>query len=121
MTALSDDQVRSLVAEFYTDSQEDIVGLFAITRSVEDILGQDPPSVREQTLRVVEELLARGMLAGNSPYHPDGYQPWADQERASVTNRIRSEWQRLGRSPDIPDSPWFGPPEKQATSTTNTR
>ncbi|MDT7953564.1 MAG: hypothetical protein RQ966_18850 [Acetobacteraceae bacterium] len=121
MKALSDNQIRSLVDEFYTDSQEDIVGLFAIAQAVEDILGQDPDSVREQTLRVVEALLDRGMLAGNSPYHPHGYQPWADQDRNALLKRIRSEWLRLGHSLSIPDIAWFGPSEEGATSRTSTR
>ena len=109
MEQLTDKQVCMLVDEFYTESHEDIVGLFAIAQAVEDLIGNNEIT-REQALRVVEALLAKGMVAGDSPYHPGGYKPWANQERSAVINRIRSEWQQLGHSPSIPDIAWFGPP-----------
>lgn len=51
---------------------------FAIADFVEDLIGNDDDTVREQTLQVVEALLTKGMLAGESPYHPGGYETWAD-------------------------------------------
>ncbi len=112
MRTLNDEQVQTLAGEFYTESHEDIVGLFAIAQAVEDLI-DDVDAAREQALRVVQGLLARGMLAGDSPYSADGYRPWPDQERVAVMNRIRSEWVDLGHSPSIPDIVWFGP-AKQA-------
>jgi hypothetical protein len=110
MKSLSDDQMRVLIDEFFTESDEDVVGLFAIAQAVEDLI-KDKDMAREQALRVVEGLLDRGMLAGQSPYCIDGYQPWPDQDRTTVINRIRSEWLALGRSPTITDIVWFGPPQ----------
>ena len=99
-----------LVDEFYTESLEDIVGLFSIVKEVGELIGNEDVT-REQALRVVEALLAKGMLAGDPPYYPDGYKPWSDQNRDAVIGRIRLEWLRLGRVPNIPDIAWFGPPE----------
>ncbi len=107
MKTLTDEQQRFLVDEFSADP-EDPEGLFAIAHAVEH-LGVDPDAVREQTLLIVEQLLSKGMAAGNSPYHPGGYQPWPNQDRSAVIDRIRSEWIALGRSPYIPEIAWFGP------------
>ncbi len=110
MKTLSDEQVHALIGEFYTESREDIVGLFAVAQAVEDLI-EDTDIAREQTLRIVEGLLAKGMLAGDSPYHAGGYKPWPDQDQTAVLNRIRSEWTDFGHLPNIPDIAWFGPPE----------
>lgn len=109
MKALSDKQVRTFIDEFYTESLEDIVGLFSIAKEVGEMI-EDEDTAREESLRVVDGLLKRGMQAGDSPYHPSGYQPWKDQDHHSILNRIRSEWLALGRKPNIPDIAWFGPP-----------
>ena len=95
MRTLSDKEMQTLVSDFYTESHEDIVGLFAIAQAVEDLIDN-----------------AKGMLAGDSPYHAGGYRPWPDQERTAVMHRIRREWMELGHSPSIPDIVWFGPPKK---------
>lgn len=112
MKTLSDNQLRTFVAEFHTDSEEDIVGLFAVAKEVHELL-EDEGSAMEQTLRVVEAMLNSGMIAGDSPYSPQGYTPWPNQTPEIVLNRIRSEWLALQRMPDIPDIAWFGP-AKQA-------
>ena len=112
MKILDDKQVQNLIGEFYSESCEDIVGLFAIAQAVEDLI-PDADAAREQTLRIVDGLLSKGMVAGNSPYSIGGYQPWRNQDRMTVMRRIRSEWVDLGHSPSIPDIAWFGP-AKQA-------
>ncbi len=112
MKTLSDNQVRTLVAEFHTNSEEDIVGLFAVAKEVYELL-EDENAAREQTLRVVGAMLKSGMIAGDPPYSPGGYTPWPNQTPEVVLNRIRSEWLALKRRPDIPDIAWFGP-AKQA-------
>ena len=112
MKTLSDNQISTLVAEFHTDSEEDIVGLFAVAKEVYELLKEED-AAREQTLRVVEAMLKSGMIAGDPPYSPEGYTPWPNQTPEAVSNRIRSEWLALKRRPDIPDIAWFGP-AKQA-------
>ena len=110
MKNLDEDQVNNLVDDFFTTSLEDIVGLFAIAQAVEDLTGDEKNSL-EPSMRIVEKLLEKGMLAGYSPYDPDGYRPWPNQDRKVVMDRIRSEWIALGHSPSIPDIVWFGPSE----------
>lgn len=112
MKMLNERQIRALVEEFYTESPENVFGLFALADYVADLLGDDDDAVREQTLRVAKVLLIRGMLAGNSPYHPGDYKPWADQDQASVLRRIRSEWLQPGHRPTLHEIAWFGPPPR---------
>ncbi len=112
MKTLDDKQVQTLIDEFYSESSEGIVGLFAIAQAVEDLI-PNADAAREQTLQIVDGLLSKGMAAGDSPYSAGGYQPWPNQNRTTVMHRIRSEWMDLGRSPSIPDIAWFGP-AKQA-------
>ena len=113
MRALSDEQIRELVEDWYhTKSVEDVFGLSSVAKDVRELLVDAGEDInREEALRVVDALLRRGMLAGTSPYHPEGYQPWADQNRDAVIHRIRSEWLQLGREPHLHEIAWFGPPE----------
>lgn len=67
MKTLSDNQLRTLVAEFYTETKEEIVGLFAVAKEVYELL-EDEDATREQTLRVVGAMLKSGMIAGDPPY-----------------------------------------------------
>jgi len=108
MKTLTQDQIKTLVKEFYSETLEDIVGLFSIIQEVRELSINDNV-VREETLHVVKALLAEGMVAGDPPYYPDGYKPWPDQDPSKVIDRIRSEWLQLGHTPDIPDIVWFGP------------
>jgi len=113
MRALSDEQIREFVEDWYnTKSVEDVFGLSSVAKDVRELLvDADEDINREEALRVVDALLKRGMLAGTSPYHAEGYQPWADQNRDVVIHRIRSEWLQLGREPHLHEIVWFGPPE----------
>ena len=94
MKKLSDEQIREFVEDWYhIKSIEDVFGLSSVAKDVRELLiDADEDTNRDEALRVVDALLKRGMLAGTSPYHPEGYQPWADQNRDAVIRRIRSEW-----------------------------
>jgi hypothetical protein len=98
-----------LVEQFCAEARSDLVGLWEIMQKVEQETGPGELA-RQQTLAVVSALLARGLRAGDPPYSAGGYRPWANQEPAAVIERIRREWQALGRPPNIPDIAWFGLP-----------
>lgn len=96
-----------LIRDFYNESNSDLVGLWEITKEVEEIMGTND-AAKEQSLFIVRELLSRGLRAGDPPYCPTGYQPWLDQNPDAIINRIRAEWLELGHTPSIPDIVWFG-------------
>jgi len=107
MRTLTDRERRSLVDDFYAESGSDLVGLWEVAKEVEELVGTGEMA-REQSLMVISDLLAKGLVAGDSPYSPGGYKAWADQVPINVVARIRIEWLSLGHTPNIPDIVWFG-------------
>jgi hypothetical protein len=103
--------LNAMVNEFFTEAEDDLVGLWEIVSEVEERTGAAEQVLREQTLEVVRELLVHGLVAGNPPYSVHGYRPWTDQRPDAVIDRIRSEWIALGRIPNIPDIAWFARPD----------
>jgi len=107
MRILTDHERRSLVEEFHAESGSDLVGLWEIAKEVEELVGTGE-TVKEQSLMIVRDLLAKGLIAGDPPYSPGGYKAWDDQAPGNVLDRIRVEWLGLGHTPNIPDIVWFG-------------
>lgn len=114
MRTLTDRERLGLVNEFLAQASGDLVGLWEVAKEVEALLGPGG-TAREQSLGVVADLLAGGLVAGDPPYGPGGWQAWGDQDPAAVVARIRREWLGLGRTPDIPDIAWFGLPAAAMT------
>ena len=107
---MAEPDVQRMVDAFAAESRDDLVGLWQIVGRIEERT-TDPSSLREQTLRVVRALLARGLLAGDPPYSAGGFRVWVDQRPDAVIDRILSEWIALGRVPNIPDIVWFSRPD----------
>lgn len=72
MRTLTDRERRSLVEEFHAESEGDLVGLWEIAKEVEELVGTGE-TAREQSLMIVRDLLAKGLIAGDPPYRPGGY------------------------------------------------
>ena len=106
MRRLTDHERRTLVDELYAESGGDLVGLWEIAKEVEEFVGAGEEA-REQSLMIVTDLLAKGLVVGDPPYALGGYKTWADQSPDKVVGRIRSEWISLGHTPSIPDIAWF--------------
>jgi hypothetical protein len=85
----------------------------ALWMIVDDVEAQLSPADDEETLEaavtVVEGLLARGLLAGDSPVMGNEvcFSAWPNQEPSAVGEYIRREWKRRGGPPDWGDAPWF--------------
>ena len=106
MRSLTDQEHRTIVDELYAESGGDLVGLWEVIRLVEDLVGTGD-GAREQSLMIVTDLLAKGLVVGDPPYALGGYKAWDDQTPDRVVGRIRSEWMSLGHTPSIPDIAWF--------------
>ena len=102
---------NELVSEFLREANDDFVGLWEIVHVLERQIG-DARALRDQTLDVARELLARGLLAGGLSSSDDDFHPWPDQRPDAVIARIRSEWIALGRTPNIGDIVWFSRPDQ---------
>ena len=112
MSKITPSVMVSLTNEFLKEAEDDVVGLWEIVKVLEDRHGVEDEALLEQSLEVVQELLANGFLAGDPPYSAGGYRPWADQRPDAVFDRIRSEWIALGHTPNIPDIVWFSRPDR---------
>jgi hypothetical protein len=95
-----------LVEQFLAEARDDLVGLWEIAREVEGEADAGRNTC-EDTLAGVQELLVRGMQAGDPPHSAGAYRPWPDQDPDHVIARIQREWLALGRAPNIPDIVWF--------------
>ncbi|MGE0224527.1 MAG: hypothetical protein AB7F35_17770 [Acetobacteraceae bacterium] len=98
------------VDRFLAEAEDDLIGLWEIIRETNDP-PRDEESAQNDTLRVVRELRAHGLQAGDPPYSDQGHRPWVNQDPDAVIDRIRRESIALGRTPNIPDIVWFGLPE----------
>jgi hypothetical protein len=107
MRTLADVDFDRLVNDFYAESGGDLVGLWELAKEVEELIGAGS-AVQDDSTAIVRALLARGLRAGTPPYSIDGYEPWPDQHPDAVVDRIRQEWDQLGRMPSLPDIVWFG-------------
>lgn len=110
MKTLTEDDRMSIADELYAEAASDLVGLWQIVGRVEDVSGHKK-QMRKECLLITQDLLERGLLAGDPPYSRYGYQPWADQSPAAVLERIDAEWEALGHEPSIPDITWFARPD----------
>ena len=108
MRKLTEIEVTSLIAEFYSNYKDYSIGFWAVVKDIRDIVGEGE-LVRDESLLIVSKLLKMGFRAEDSPYHSAVPEPWPNQELDTVLNRIRAEWDERGHEPNIPDAPWFSP------------
>lgn len=101
---------QEIIDDFVDESKADFIGLWQVIGRVRSQISIEV-ELQQYTLDVVEMLLARGFVAINSPYKETGKsEAWLDQEPGHVIDRIRREWDALGRTPTVPDIVWFDLP-----------
>jgi hypothetical protein len=115
--------LNRLRKEVLKECEEDHVGLWSLIWQIRYALNggkypsreddrADPLEVRHLTLRLVQDLLETGLVQAGSPT-PDarGFEPWS-LGPSEVVGRINSEWDALGREPNIGEVVWFTTTEK---------
>ena len=86
------------------EATEDVLGLWQLCRpACYDLGTRTPKEVKTVVLDLVRRLLEKGMQA----VEVSDQQPWPNQSPDSVIERISSEWDALGREPNVPDIVWF--------------
>lgn len=93
--------------------EADWIALWMIVNDVEAELGpDDDEATLEITVTLVEGLLERGLLAGDSPVSGDGvhFTAWSNQDPSAIGRYIRREWTARGGPPGWGDGPWFATP-----------
>jgi hypothetical protein len=102
----SDSKISYLVDRFYAESHIDLIGLWQLVAAVQQDGALDI-DIQTRVFWIITALLEKGLQVGDPPYATEGYRPWPDQDPAVVIERIRREWEALGRLPNIPDIAWF--------------
>jgi hypothetical protein len=115
--------LKRLKRDILREGDEDHVGLWSIIWQIRHELNDeeyprreedraDPGEVRSVTLRLLQDLLQDGLVKAGFPT-PDGrgFEPWS-LEPHEVIRRINSEWDALGREPNIGEIVWFTATEK---------
>lgn len=102
------DALSRLRDEWKRDGAASDLGLWWLANDVRGVIGGTLPEgeVRRLTLEAVGPLLESGDLRAGD-VRPDGtFVAWSGRVD-EVLARISSEWQALGRQPDIGDVVWF--------------
>jgi hypothetical protein len=110
--------LAELLDELVNFGQHDWIALWMIVDDIESELNPDDhEEALELTLALVEGLLDRGLLAGDSPVKSTAtFNAWSSQQPSFVTEHIRRQWRERSGPPDWGDSPWFAMPARARRS-----
>lgn len=99
--------IVGLIGNIRAECTDDFVGLWSIVRDVRETVGDDPATVKRFTINVLTLLLeAHEISAGNPSQDGKNFQAWSLSPEAAM-NRIVTEWEQLGRDPDLGEIVWF--------------
>jgi hypothetical protein len=90
-------------------AEADWLALWMIVDDVEAELNPDEDEeTLEITLNLVEGLIQRGLVAGDSPVAGGRhFAAWSNQDPNAIRQYIRREWTKRGGPPGWGDGPWF--------------
>jgi hypothetical protein len=90
-------------------AEADWLALWMIVDDVEAELNpDDDEETLEITLTLVEGLVQRGLVAGDSPVAVGRhFAAWPNQDPSAIGEYIRREWAERGGPPGWGDGPWF--------------
>ncbi|HEY5313961.1 MAG TPA: hypothetical protein VIK18_15635 [Pirellulales bacterium] len=99
--------------EVLEECEDDHVGLWSIVDAVEDYLGTtEPRYVKCFTCALLSDFLDAGEIqAGFPAKNGRDFEPWTMLTEPAI-NRIRQEWDALGRDPEMGEIVWFTTPSK---------
>jgi len=101
---ITDRLKQSLLEEL----REDHVGLWSIVRDVRYALPKATDrEIKDQVVSLIDKLLSTSLVKAGFPMSDGiGFKPWR-LPRHRIVQRIKTEWDRLGRDPDIGEVAWF--------------
>lgn len=100
--------IAELEKDLLAEAAEDHRGLWVFLWPLSEEFGvEDPEERRKIAQEMVSGLLKDGLIRAGFPT-PDGtgFEPW-DLSADEAIARVASEWDALGREPDIGDVAWF--------------
>lgn len=102
------DKIRN---EFLDECREDYVGLWSLNWSVRNETGENPRTIRDITIGLLTKLLEEDLIKAGLPDEKGEFEEW-HQSADEIIKRIQTDWDHLGREPDIGDIVWFTTSEK---------
>jgi len=98
--------LESLKQSILTECDEDHVGLWAVIREVEDFLpNPDQGAVRDQVLKLLQELLVAHEIQAGFPTSEGGFRSLKATPEEIMT-QIEAAWP-VGQRPTIGEGLWF--------------
>ena len=100
-------KLHALLDQVHEECVDDYVGLWSIVRDVSTALPNSTPTeIMSFTMALLDQLLCqRRVVAGD--FAQDGtFHPW-NLSTAEIIGKVKREWERLGRHPDIGEVAWF--------------
>ena len=89
---------------------DDHTGLWVIVRRVREAFpNARPAEIRDMTLSILRDLLDAGLIVAGFPTRSGQFDPFTSSTEGTLL-RIQTEWDQLGREPDIGDVVWFATP-----------
>jgi hypothetical protein len=102
------DKLSEIVQGYVEEAEIDYVGLWQIIIRVRYDLGiVDQTELRKIVLQIVRELLAAGLEAVTLRDIAPVRVAWENQDIGYVLDRIRQQWDILGRDPNPGEIVWF--------------
>lgn len=107
METLSKDRADKLEREFLGDLREDYCGIWELADLIEEELGTgDTTVIRESTMDVVRDMLARDLMLPGLALNDGNFSPWS-MAPFEAADKINAEWEALGRTPTLGEGVWF--------------
>lgn len=101
-------EFKERIEAYKKGAKDDRVGLYEIIGFIEGKFHtKNQKTVMDLTLEFVKDMLSKGFHAGKLERSLAGYRAWENQNASYVLNRIETEWQKLGRNPNIGDIVYF--------------
>jgi len=93
--------------EFLNECSEDFVGLWSLVRETQERnTSWSSEEIKNNTLFLLEKLLKEKKIVAGYPNKSEEFVPWKDSPM-EIIRKIKFEWDKLGRFPDIGDIVWF--------------
>lgn len=99
--------LESFHNEILRECTEDFCGLWDVVDIVKRSCKEDTPeTIRAKCLEILSDLLDRGYISAGIPTRDGRFEPWG-MPVAETIDRIKTEWEQLGRKPKLGDIVWF--------------
>lgn len=93
--------------DFLVECTDDYVGLWSVIRRIKHALKEESSeNIRAISVALIRGFLEPGLIKAGMPRITGEFEEWQFGPE-EIVQRIESEWDKLGREPNIGDIVWF--------------